>query len=299
MNPVIDLEAIALPTGNAVRLRWNNPDDDDFGGVTVRRKLGSYPTGETDGTLVFRNLGDGVVDVGGQDTSTETKEPVFLDNGTTYYYGVYAHDVPPVTYSTAAQVSIAPAFALTDASIKKAVDAKHLVYAFLKQQIENWNETIRVVKQYPVEILKGEAADALKLLPCIEIEHFGGAPQHLGIGEIMGDAYDPYTDKWELRRGAVFGDSIGITISATNSDVRDYVSRMVRAVLIYIEEYLMVFGVSLRAVNEGPDMMQPSPGGMPIILYEKVITLDLTTEVEIAESYDKIASVDVTVIPET
>lgn len=299
MNPVLDLEAIALPTGNAVQLRWNNPSDDDFGGVTVRRNTGDYPTGPTDGTLVYRGENNGVVDLGGQETDSETAEPVFLDNGTMYYYAAYAHDVPPVDYSTAAQVSVAPAFALTDASIKKAVDAKHLVWAFLQQQIKNWSADVRVVKAYPQEILEAKADDTKKLLPCIEIEHFGGTPEHVGLGEVMGETYDPYTDKWEFRRGAVFGDSIGITISALNSDRRDSLSRMVRAILIYIEEYLMVFGISLRAVTEGPDLMTPEPGGMPFILYEKVITLDITTEVEIAETYDKVESATVSFIPET
>jgi N-acetylneuraminic acid mutarotase len=71
-----------------------NSTGSDFSGVKILRKVGSYPTGPTDGTAIYDSLGTSYTDTG-------------LTNGTTYYYKAYAHDEVP-NYASGAQVSAMP-----------------------------------------------------------------------------------------------------------------------------------------------------------------------------------------------
>lgn len=64
---------------SAVKLTWVNPVDTDFAGVRIMRKTDGYPTGPSDGTLIYS---------GGANTYTDTG----LINGTTYYYRAFTFD---------------------------------------------------------------------------------------------------------------------------------------------------------------------------------------------------------------
>lgn len=60
-------------------LTWTNPPDADFSNVVIRALTTGYPTGPTDGRLVYSGSGTSFVDLG-------------LTNGVTYYYGNFAYD---------------------------------------------------------------------------------------------------------------------------------------------------------------------------------------------------------------
>jgi len=64
---------------SAVKLTWVNPVDTDFAGLRIMRKTDGYPTGPSDGTLIYS---------GGANTYTDTG----LINGTTYYYRAFTFD---------------------------------------------------------------------------------------------------------------------------------------------------------------------------------------------------------------
>ena len=70
---------IAEAQDSAVKLTWVNPVDTDFAGVRIMRKTDGYPTGPSDGTLIYS---------GGANTHTDTG----LVNGTTYYYRAFTFD---------------------------------------------------------------------------------------------------------------------------------------------------------------------------------------------------------------
>jgi hypothetical protein len=72
--------ALTAIAGNAtVSLSWVSPNDPDYAGVRIRRKLGGFPTGPSDGVLVYDGLGNATNDVG-------------LINGQTYFYAAFAYD---------------------------------------------------------------------------------------------------------------------------------------------------------------------------------------------------------------
>lgn len=99
--PTLPVSRLTATRGPArLTLKWINAPELDYTGCVIRRKLGSFPTGPTDGTLVADKAGspgysDSVVDSG-------------LDWATTYYYAAFAHDGTPA-YATATTVSAAPA----------------------------------------------------------------------------------------------------------------------------------------------------------------------------------------------
>jgi len=75
-----NVSAFTATAGNTqVSLAWTNPGS-DFSGVTILRKTGSYPTGVTDGIVVYEGSSTSYVNTG-------------LTNGTAYYFRAFAHDV--------------------------------------------------------------------------------------------------------------------------------------------------------------------------------------------------------------
>ncbi|MGC8861789.1 MAG: hypothetical protein ACP5R5_03325 [Armatimonadota bacterium] len=98
--PPQPVSGLAAAEGDgSVKLTWNNPPDPDFQGAMVRVKVGSYPVGPTDGSLVGDYLGS----PGSSGSCTANG----LTNGTTYYFAVFAHDSIP-NYSAASHISAMP-----------------------------------------------------------------------------------------------------------------------------------------------------------------------------------------------
>ncbi|WP_189910962.1 hypothetical protein [Clostridium cochlearium] len=94
-NPVTNFTA---ENGNAqVILTWSNPTDEDFAGVKILRKEGSYPLSVTDGTLVYTGANTSYVDI-------------TVINDTTYYYRIFPYDTSNNynTTVTGQQVSATP-----------------------------------------------------------------------------------------------------------------------------------------------------------------------------------------------
>jgi len=68
-----------VPNRPALQLDWVNPTDPDLAGVIIRARTDGYPTGPTDGRLVYQGLATSFLDDN-------------LISGTTYFYGNYAYD---------------------------------------------------------------------------------------------------------------------------------------------------------------------------------------------------------------
>lgn len=62
-----------------VLLTWSNPSDPNFSGVSIVRKLISYPTKPSDGVQIYNG-------------SSQTTEDAGLTNGVTYYYRAFAYN---------------------------------------------------------------------------------------------------------------------------------------------------------------------------------------------------------------
>lgn len=71
---------LASPGDKKVTLVWINPTEADFFGTRIVRKLGGFPSGPSDGTIIFNGLASSTTDGG-------------LTNGVEYFYGAYAYDV--------------------------------------------------------------------------------------------------------------------------------------------------------------------------------------------------------------
>ena len=84
-QPALIIDFNASDSGNTQSvLTWTNPPDPSLAEVVVRRKIGSYPTNNSDGVLVFQDV-----------TPLQGKQSVLdsgLVNDTTYFYAVYSSD---------------------------------------------------------------------------------------------------------------------------------------------------------------------------------------------------------------
>ncbi len=95
-GPVTGLSA----TGHdrEVVLRWTNPSDADFAGVRIAYSTDAYPAGPEDGTIA---------NPGGTPAPMDSFVHMNRENGTTYYYSVFAGDEAS-NFSQAANVQATP-----------------------------------------------------------------------------------------------------------------------------------------------------------------------------------------------
>ncbi|KKU14036.1 MAG: Fibronectin type III domain protein [Candidatus Magasanikbacteria bacterium GW2011_GWC2_45_8] len=85
-----------------VTLTWKNPGDNDFAGVKVQRAFFAAPQSPNEGQMVYNGSGFSVLDGG-------------LQNGTTYYYTVFAYDLSG-NYASGVTVSAIPSGSGTTAT---------------------------------------------------------------------------------------------------------------------------------------------------------------------------------------
>jgi chitodextrinase len=100
---VVSFEAVARDDGS-VKLRWTNPDDDDFVGSMVRYSTAAYPTSEAEGAAV-PNGTDGRFEAA--PAAVDSFIHAGLTIGSTYYYAAFAYDDVP-NYAGAVTASAAP-----------------------------------------------------------------------------------------------------------------------------------------------------------------------------------------------
>jgi len=94
VTPPSNITLTATPGDTVVKLDWTQPPEPDFAGVRIVRKIGGYPTGPNDGTLVYSGLAITTLDTG-------------LTNGTKYYYAAYSYDTSG-NFSSGALASATP-----------------------------------------------------------------------------------------------------------------------------------------------------------------------------------------------
>jgi hypothetical protein len=97
---LVSFTASARADGS-VRLRWEAPDDADFGGTLIRYSTASYPTSATEGTAVENGA------EGRFAAEADSFSHTGLTLGTTYYYAAFAYDEVP-NYSSALTASATP-----------------------------------------------------------------------------------------------------------------------------------------------------------------------------------------------
>ena len=90
--PLIDFRAEA--GDSQIDLSWKEPQGSVLEGIRILRKHDTYPSSETDGTLVYDNLGRGMLDA-------------HLRNNLTYYYSAYTY-TNPTSFSLPSQASAIP-----------------------------------------------------------------------------------------------------------------------------------------------------------------------------------------------
>lgn len=84
-------DVLIMAEDKAVRLSWENPQDSDFAQVVVVRSESFYPENLSDGLLIYRGVGESVLDDG-------------IEINTNYFYSVFAVDTAG-NYSSGALVS--------------------------------------------------------------------------------------------------------------------------------------------------------------------------------------------------
>ena len=175
-----------------VELAWTNPTDSDLAGVKIQRKTGGYPASSTDGTTVFNGAGEAFLD-----------KP--LDNGTPYFYGVYAYDKVP-NYASGTQATATPTSALARADVLLEYDG---IRGVITGTIAPADQPPLLADLGNAETLyrQGDscgAADLLwgLLLPAVQTARAGGG------GTLMGDAEALYNRARMLRYDILSGNPL-------------------------------------------------------------------------------------------
>ena len=88
--PAEPKNSTALPANGQVVLNWENPKDNDFVRVVIKRSTDDYPKTKNDGTTIYEGTLETFTDIG-------------LDNNNAYYYSIFSYDKsnnysPPVRF---------------------------------------------------------------------------------------------------------------------------------------------------------------------------------------------------------
>lgn len=94
VTPPANVGLSALPGDASVALSWSIPNDPDYAGVRILRRADGFPTGPSDGVLVYQGGAVSANDAG-------------LVNGQTYYYSAFAYDADG-NFSSGSLASTAP-----------------------------------------------------------------------------------------------------------------------------------------------------------------------------------------------
>ena len=105
---------VVAPGDKSVRLTWTNPVGADYSATKILRRTDRYPTGPTDGSVIYWYNGTTCVDNG-------------LTNGQTYYYGVFAHDTS-YSYATGAFKSAYLNYNSTDGDFNSPSDTTNWAF---------------------------------------------------------------------------------------------------------------------------------------------------------------------------
>jgi peptidoglycan hydrolase-like protein with peptidoglycan-binding domain len=104
-SPGTPLLVTAAPADSEIMFQWQNPGTAGLSGVKLVRKDGGYPTSPTDGTVIYS---------GNAETFTDTE----LQNGATYHYALYAHNVYG-QHSESVPISLAPVSGVEEIKVEK------------------------------------------------------------------------------------------------------------------------------------------------------------------------------------
>ncbi|MCL5016204.1 MAG: fibronectin type III domain-containing protein [Patescibacteria group bacterium] len=103
--PGTPLLVTAAPADSEIMFQWQNPGTAGLSGVKLVRKAGGYPASPSDGSVVYS---------GNAETFTDTE----LQNGTTYHYALYAHNIYG-QHSESVPISLAPVAGVEEVKIEK------------------------------------------------------------------------------------------------------------------------------------------------------------------------------------
>jgi len=269
---------------NQVVLAWTNPTNADLAGVKILRKVGGYPTSNTDGTVVFENAG------------TNYTDPTAV-NGTPYYYAAFAYDQSGNFSAGVTAEPVTPTVASALADILEA-------FAALREELEG---PIPLPDPEPV-VLEGMLSDAESLYRqgqgceagALLWNGFLAQAQEYRVGAAMGTAERLYNAGRMLRfnilvslllkadcEGAA---RIGLPADAEANDPANDNTKLI-SLAIFGEPMVLTAeepgtGMAMTQVHlpdADADMGEPGAPAVPIIHRLVAIPLDAEWELSLGE----------------
>jgi len=293
MNPVLYLGAMSRPQGNAVVLRWVNPDDEDFAGVKVYRKVESDLTGMTDAAavLIYNGAGNYCFDWG-RDLPDGS-----LENATQYFYGIWAYNTAgtPV-YSVVTKANVKPEYSIVSDNIYLPTELAKILDDGIWNKIEKSKYPNPQFIEFDFEVRVADNTDPheLEKHTLVLVQVMNDNETQRNLGDESHDEVDPADPNSFLTYiGGIYEWQFIIRPVSLNADTANRLYQWVKEILYEQWERLTAIGCISRLIAGlgHDDDLSGAVIAKPI--YSRPIQLTVGYDFLIAEKDPKVAAVTV------
>jgi hypothetical protein len=247
MDPLRNFSAIPLSIGNAVKLSFIPPSDDEWAGTRILRKAGtiSVPaviSGPTDAAATI------IWDQSGETTNQSLDEARWmldiqgLVNGILYTYAAYAYDAVP-NYSDVLTITVTPAVTYTYQSFElKDLFLDRLPVTMADELLRGMIRLKSGVTKIPV-ISASPAPGSEDTWPVVSVHLDSDAMNTEAIGhETGGQTFNEGTNLWVTNEGAYFAQAVSVLAWTLNPEERDEMRRALKRQITVVMHELVELG---------------------------------------------------------
>lgn len=238
------------PEGSAIVVKWSRPRVDEVEGVLLVRKDDGLPMAFVDDPLedsgavaVYRGADrESLYDIGGQKRD-ENDDPIFLENGKTYYYYIFSYNSNN-EYSDEKSASVQPHYQYERIA---DFDFKHQIFVLTREILnERGYQNVNLIKSLPEDTPISTILS--EIVPAVVLSRYK-SKEYQGFGnDAIEQFYDAGTTSFNTLDGSYWEFTCSFKVVCSDESQRDELVALLTEIVIGLRRRFMLLGcVDLKA----------------------------------------------------